>query len=435
MKIEYKPTPKQHLLWELINDEETSQILYGGGVGSGKSYGICAIITLLCLTKEGIRIGLARKNLTTLKKTTLISLFEVFNDFKLEVDEHYNYNQQSGTIRFKNGSEVILVDLDFYPGDSLYQRLGGLLLTMAVVDEVGELSEENGYNILASRCGRWANDSLGIKPMIVSTCNPSSNFIKEKFYEPYVKGNLEPHLKFIPALLTDNPNLGASYRKNLELSLDLVSKKRLLDGDWNYSDNDLDLFTIGDIENMYIKRENEDNTLYLSVDVAVDRDSTIGIVWKGLEIVDIIEAERNIPNNIFIKDTLSKYNISNKNCIIDSSGVGNDLKRQIVGSQEFFGNARCIGSKKTNYKNLRDQCYFKLSELVYEGKVYISTNKQKERLKRELLSIRRSEVILNRVEVMNKKELKRILQASPDIIDAMMMRMVFELKGKVKKQF
>ena len=87
MKIDYKPTKKQHQLWKMIHDEETYQVLFGGAAGGGKSFGICSIMTLLCLSKKGIRIGLARKNLTTLKKTTLISLFEVFSHFDLKPDK------------------------------------------------------------------------------------------------------------------------------------------------------------------------------------------------------------------------------------------------------------------------------------------------------------------------------------------------------------
>ena len=110
-----------------------------------------SLITIKCLQYEGIRVGLCRNELTTLKKTTVVTLIsEVFPNFGLVRDEHYNYNQIEGKITFYNGSEIVFQELRHIPSDPNYTRLGGLLLTFAVIDEAGE-TEAKGKEILQSR--------------------------------------------------------------------------------------------------------------------------------------------------------------------------------------------------------------------------------------------------------------------------------------------
>ena len=90
MEINFTPTIKQDKVFELFEDEETTEILFGGGVGAAKTYLMSSLITIKCLQYEGIRVGLCRNELTTLKKTTVVTLIsEVFPNFGLVKDEHY----------------------------------------------------------------------------------------------------------------------------------------------------------------------------------------------------------------------------------------------------------------------------------------------------------------------------------------------------------
>ena len=438
MNIKYEPTPKGHELWEVINDSETTQILFGGGAGSGKSFSIMASMILLCLTKPGIRLALCRKNYTTLRKTTMVSMYEVINKFGLRLDTDLKINGSSGNIKFANGSEIIPIELDWAPSEPNYERLQGLLLTAAFIDEVGELVDEKGYNILASRVGRWKNTELSVKPMIVSTCNPSQNFLKEKFYDAWKRGTLPKHLKFIPALITDNPHMDKAYIENLKNSLDEFQLKRLLYGDWDYSNDDLDLFKFQDIKAMYVKNIDKGGELYLSVDLAVSRDNTVGLLFRKdndyMHVEDIIVANRDISNDQFIKDMMNEYKIPQKNIIYDASGVGNDLRRMFPLAKPFAGNSKVVG--KENYQNIRHQCIFKLSKMVSENYVKMYTDKERGRLSSELQAHKRAAVVENRVKVIPKSEIKKNLGgASPDISDCFMMAMILWLKKSGKKQF
>jgi phage terminase large subunit len=115
MEINFSPSLKQDLIFEYFNDKITTEVLYGGAAAGGKSYGMCALMILQCLQHPTIRVGLARNELTTLKKTTVVSLFEVINDWGLKIDEHYRYNSTSGEITFTNGSKIVLLELKLSP--------------------------------------------------------------------------------------------------------------------------------------------------------------------------------------------------------------------------------------------------------------------------------------------------------------------------------
>ena len=67
-------TKKQVRALELLNDETTTQVGYGGSARSGKSLIECTAIIFDCLAYTDIVWGLARKELITLKRTVLITI-------------------------------------------------------------------------------------------------------------------------------------------------------------------------------------------------------------------------------------------------------------------------------------------------------------------------------------------------------------------------
>lgn len=427
MKINFEPTNKQFELFECFDRKHLNHILLGGGVSGGKSYGLCALIIIKCLSFSRIRVGLARKNYTTLRKTTMVTMFKVLNDFGMVAEEHYKYNSVTGQITFLNtNSTVVLIDLDYLPSQPNYERLQGLELTFACVDEVGELIDRKGYDVLSSRVGRHLNKKFSIKPMMISTCNPSHNFIKEMFYEPWKIGKLTNDKIYIPTLITDNHYNDPEYIKNLEATLDPFQKKRLIDGDWDYEKSDLDLFDYVDLQNMYIQRDFPNGEKYLSVDIAVDSDDSVAVYWEGNDIKDILVNDKNTDSVLWMKGLMEEYGVNSKNLIYDASGIGGLIKKQLPSCVSFTGASKPL--QKQNYKNIRHQTYFKLSEMVYNGEIMISTNKEKERLIKELRAVKRTEMVNNKVELEPKKIMIRLLGHSPDIADAISMKMFFNIK-------
>jgi len=77
-------------------------------------------------------------------------------------------------------------------------------------------------------------------PKILGTCNPSKNWTYTEFYNPSLNGELRESRKFIQALPKDNPHLPQSYINTL-LGLDPASKKRLHDGDQDFTGENTDI--------------------------------------------------------------------------------------------------------------------------------------------------------------------------------------------------
>ena len=428
MEITFEPSVKQDLVFNYFDDEITTELLYGGSAGGGKSYVLCALMIIKCLEYPEIRIGLARNELTTLKKTTIISLFEVMNNWGLNNDEHYKYNSTTGEITFYNGSRIVLMELRNIPSDPNYTRLGGQLLTFGVIDEAGE-SDEKGKQIFQSRLGRWMNKEYNIKPILLMTCNPSKNFLYREFYKPYTEDRLDEYKKFIPALITDNPFITQGYIDNLNKTLTQVDKQRLIHGNWDYDDDPNALLEYEDILNVFIdeKPHKEKPIYYISADIAFTSDNAVIMVWEDLIVIDIIVNPDGKIEEV-IKQTALKYNVKQQNISYDSDGVGKYLMNYLKSAKAIVNNGKPF--KNENYENLKTQLYFKLAELIKDNKVKVLSNpKYDERITEELGQIKHKPTnSVGKISMMNKSEVKRMLGRSPDYSDAMAYRMVFEFK-------
>jgi len=429
-KINFRPTKKQNKVFELFNDSDTTEVIYGGALGAGKSYLIASLLVMKCLQFEGIRIGLARNNITTLKKTTVTSIQEVMQDWGITQD-YYSYNSQAGIIKFFNDSEIILVELDYLPSDPQYTRLGGLLLTFGVIDEAGEVPAK-GKEIFQSRIGRWQNAKLKVKPFLLMTCNPSKNFLFTDYYRPFKEGNLKDYQKFIQALPSDNPYLSQQYIDNLRNTLTLNERRRLLGGEWEFADDETSLFKYEDV--MYAfdlsMNNNKDNIYRLSCDIAFTSDKCVYMVWEGTTIKKIHISPKNDTKTVedTIKDLCSTYNIRTDNISYDADGVGKYLRQYFPSAKEIHNNGKTI--LNDGYSNLKTELYFKLSELVKDGKLKIEDQSYKQEIIDELSVIRHKsrDSMQNKVELISKIEMKKILSYSPDIADAMAYGMIFHLK-------
>ncbi len=430
MNIDIKLTKKQSQAWRLLMDDITNEVLYGGSAGAGKSWLGCLWITTLCLKYKGIRCLIGRTVLTQLKMTTLNTLFETLQSMNLKSGEHYTYNGQSNVITFQNGSEIILKDLQYQPSDPNFDSLGGLELTAVFVDEASQISQLS-YQILKSRI-RFKLNEYKLQPKILMTCNPGQVWLKKVFYLPYIQDSLPENMKFVPALPMDNPHLPASYIEMLK-TLPSAQRKRLLEGDWNYMDESDNLFDFDSISNSVFSNVPQGtDKKYISVDVArFGTDRSVAIVWSGLVVLEVLVYTKlsTVELSSEIKELIAKYGVHPNNVIVDSDGVGGGVADQIKGTN-FVNNSRALHEQ--NFSNLKSQCYVKLSELFKEGKISLNILDPNvvDELTQELLAIKLKDMDKDKkVQVQSKDEMKKILGKSPDLSDALMMRMYYEIKN------
>jgi hypothetical protein len=430
-------TKKQTIGWKHLNDDQTNIILFGGSAGGGKSWLGCLWITTLCLQYQGIRCLIGRSVLTQLKLTTLNTLFDLLQTMGLKSGTHFTYNGQSNVLTFYNKSEIIFKDLAYNPSDPNYDSLGSLEITAAFIDEAAQITSL-AFSIVKSRI-RYKLNVYNIIPKVLMTCNPSNNWIKKDFYLPYIQERLPINQVFIPSLPMDNPHLPETY---IEMLKDLPSqqRKRLLEGDWDYLDDNDSLFKFDEISNSVFKTEpNPTEKKYLTVDVArFGDDRSVVFVWVGLVVVSchIYRKVSTTELSSEIGDLMKFHKIHPTNVIIDSDGVGGGVADQIRGTN-FINNSRPLYDE--NFTNLKSQCYVKLSQMFKDGLISINLSEPSlvDDLTQELLAVKLKDIDKdNKVGVMSKDEMKKILGKSPDLSDSLMMRMMLEIKNnKTTKKY
>ena len=430
MEIDINLTKKQSQCWKLLTDDKTNIVVYGGSAGGGKSYLGCLWISTICLQYPGIRTLIGRTVLQQLKTTTLNTLFEVLQLMGLKSGEHYTYNGQSNIITFNNKSEILLKDLAFQPSDPNYDSLGGIEVSAIFVDEAAQVSHLC-YSILKSRI-RYKLNQYKLIPKVLLTCNPGQNWIKKDFYLPYVHETLEPNKGFVPALPMDNPHLPSSYIEMLK-GLPTSQRRRLLEGDWNYMEEDDSLFDFDYISNSVFRSPpNPLDKKYMSVDVArFGMDRSVVMVWVGLVVVECLVFSKLSTTELSsqIRSLIEKHGVHPNNVIVDSDGVGGGVADQIKGTN-FVNNSSPLHGQ--NFVNLKSQCYVKLSELFKEGKISLNILDPSmiDELTQELLSVKLKNMDKdNKVGVQSKDEMKKILGKSPDLSDALMMGIYFQIKN------
>lgn len=436
MDIDVEFTEKQTIAWNSLgNDNDITEVLFGGSAGGGKSYIGCAWLIINCITYPGTRWVMGRRNLKTLKETTLNTFFQICNGWKLD-DRHYKFNGLTNSIKFFNGSVILLKDLFTYPSDPDFNNLGSLEITGAFIDEANQISVK-ARNILSSRI-RYRLEEYGLKEKMFMTCNPAKNWVYDEFYKKDKEGTIETHKCFIPALMTDNPNISQSYIQHLERTLDPISKARLLYGQWEYEDgmgligydNMLSVFDIR-LEEKNVLNQPKDSEFYISCDVArKGKDNAVIFIWKGLEVIDSTTIPISLVNEIVDKIEVIKkdYNIPNRNIVVDGDGVGGGVVDYLPGCIDFVNNSKPLQGE--NYQNLKTQCYFKLAEKINNREVKISryTLEEKDLIMQELSMVQRKNMDRDgKLQIMSKDEVKSMIGRSPDYSDALMMRMYYEL--------
>lgn len=391
-------------------------------------------------------------------------------------DTHYNYNATMGSLTFANGSEIVFMDLAPMPSDPNYERLGSLEFTGGFIEEAAEV-EQKAVEVVQSRlryrlnefcglchasglnlgevtarndaglpiewmCKKCGKVSRGLIPKLLTTCNPHKGYLYIEFYKPWKNGTLAPDRAFIRALVTDNPHISPYYIESLHALRDKVLRARLLLGDWEYSDDDLSLFSFDALTDLFTNQGLEGEQ-YLTCDAArYGRDRAVIVRWEGLRAVEWVIYERSsmVTLETELLVMAQKYNIPMSRVLVDEDGVGGGIVDHLQ-CKGFVGNSAPIEKKKkheikkveykVNYQNLRSQCYYELADKVNDRLVAVKSENMtlKDQLVQELEPVKAMDVNKDtKLRIVPKDEIKMHIGRSPDLADTLMMRMYFELK-------
>lgn len=423
---------KQRLAYNYLRDDVTKFVCYGGAGGGGKSWLGCEWLMQCCHFLPGTRWFAGRNNLKDSRASISVTFVKV-----AQWHGYGAYRLTNDGVEFENGSEIIFLDLTYYPvKDPMYERFGSLEFTGGWIEEAGQV---NGmaFSVLQTRIGRHMNDKYGIQGKILITCNPKKNWLYDLFYKPWKENTLKDGYAFVQALVQDNPFATEDYINTLRNTNDKVTKERLYFGNWEYDDDPAvlcgydaicDLFT-----NEHIKPSGESSG---SADLAMKgRDRFVAGHWKGN--VCYIKIDQSYSEGKTIEADLKRMmiecSIPRSMMVADSDGLGAYLESYLNGIREFHGGNRPINPE---FDNLKSECAFKLAEMINNRLIRIVCNDaQRERIKKELSVLKQDHIDADtrKKGIISKEKMKEILGHSPDYLDMLIMAMIFRINPVLKR--
>lgn len=433
--------PKQLKAFDAFLDPSVKEIFFGGAAGGGKSWLISDIAIHVLSLAKGARAFVGRVNISDSRESFCITFRKV-----AETLGFYGYKITPNGIKFSNGSEIVLLDLQYYPyKDPNFDNLGSKEFTIGFIEEAGNTNRK-AFEVLKSRVGRHLNKEYGIPPKILVTFNPSPNWLYSYIYERVQSDSLPDHIKYIYASVDDNDRIDPEYVEMLNSIEDDSLRRRLRHGDWNFFKNDLNIFDpesiLSSFTNSYVLPIGERR---ITADIAMQgSDRMVVCVWHGKVLEELVVVEKSDGKGVveIILRLAQKNAVQVKNIAYDGDGVGAYLGGYLRGAIEVRGNAapysQPLGRSKylPNYTNLRAQLAFSFSKMISSGDVYLKAIPENLRneVMRELMSFE-SDERSGKIGVTPKDKIRGIIGKSPDIADALIMFSVFShLDIKINRQ-
>lgn len=190
-QLQIKHTPVFDRNFNALNDENIRFIINQGGSRSSKTYSLCQMAIVYCLTTPGKMISIVRKTFPTLRGTVMRDFFEVLRD--LELYEMSSHHKTENIYHFPNGSMV-----EFFGADN-EQKLRGRKRDILWINEANELSFEEFTQL-----------NMRTTEKLIFDFNPSENF--HWLYD--LISRKESIL--IHSTYKDNPFLGESQVQEIE---------------------------------------------------------------------------------------------------------------------------------------------------------------------------------------------------------------------------
>lgn len=219
----FRPHPAQARFQQQILSGQYTIAGFGGGIRSGKSYGLIGLFIALCRIFPGSRWAIVRKDLPTLKKNVVPVLEKLLPDgCELNRSDWYVQIGRSQIHLFPASVE----------SDPELHRMHGAEFNGFLLDEGDELPERFLWKAV-ERAGAYIIPGLPVqpKPLVLVSFNPTPLWPKRLFHDPHIRGELKPPYLFQPATIFDNPSIPPAYLESLKL-LPERDYKRFVMGEW-----------------------------------------------------------------------------------------------------------------------------------------------------------------------------------------------------------
>jgi len=261
-------------------------------------------------------------------------------------------------------------------------------------------------------------------------------------------GHLVKSVTFIAGNIYDNKKLmdkDPEYIGNL-LAQDDATKQQLLFGNWKVKPDTTSLIEYPAILDSFSNEHVPEGKRYITADIALHgSDMFVIFVWSGLRVIDVAVMSKSNGAQVEqrLKELAKVYSVPQSQIVYDADGVGGFLKGYLMNAVSFNNGAASIQvvGNKQNYKNLKTQCYYLLADVINKANIFISPKVANEKVNAKFIRdqlISESMVIKKyksdedgKLRIIPKEQMKNMLGHSPDYMDAMMMRMYFEIRQRV----
>lgn len=253
---------------------------------------------------------------------------------------------------------------------------------------------------------------------------------------------------FIEAKLADNIELMQSspdYIKQLSGRGEEMAE-RDLGGNWNYKSSGTDLVKFEHMERFFDNAEQTgDSIKRVSCDAALDGgDQCTMWLWTGNHISDVFFCKvdgKTLVNNI--SSMLERWGVREENFTYDLNGVGKYLQGFFPKATPFNNKEAVQDKFKGIFFNVKAQAFQYLADAIIGREISIDPALLERRISgkgyknatlRDRLMVERKVIAFREddpTRLIDKSQMKRRIggNASPDLVEGLAMRFIFEIKG------
>jgi len=404
MRTENKFIYKANLRQEKFHAASEKYKLYGGAMGGGKTWALCAEAIGLSYDYPGNRGYICRHESVSFQRTTFLVLDKMLQDANL-IKQHYK--SSPAYYLLKNGSRIYYGGL----GDDLraIDKLKSMELGWFAIDEASETTE----NYFLMLCSRLRLKRPGIRYFGIMGTNPDPGWLKHRFIDQ----KLDNHI-FIPALPRDNPGLPTDYVKELEEVFPEEWQKRFIEGDWGAFEGTANVFPYQAVIDAFETTLEPGDPKEIGVDVARygDNETVISLRQGGkVDLLDIIP--KSDLMYVVGKIILRKNEHNSTKLKVDADGMGagvvDRLREQDIKVIEIHGGAKAENEER--FANLKTEIHWGFRERLLAGTVDLPDDLK---LKAQLTSIEYKIRSSGQLEIVSKEEMRKKGIESPDRAEA-----------------
>lgn len=396
-------------------------VLFGGSVGSGKSYWLrwsCIYWLIKYHAKyglKGIRAGLFCEDYPSLNDRHLTKIkFEfpkwlgTYNEAKKEFTLAPEYG--SGIIAFRNLDEP--------------EKYLSVEFAIMAIDEINR-NPKSTFDMLRSR-HRWP----GIKDTkFLAGCNPLGeawvkNMWVKRLFSPDEKEQYE--FVYVPALPTDNPHLPPEYYKSLE-SLPEMQRRAYLEGHWDAFDEGMDekgyirLVSDRELQTAFTGYAEHSGYKILGVDPAAGGDNS-AIVMRSANLQEVLFNQK-LQDIMALVSLIAKFYRDKQAdyIVIDKTGIGQGVFDRL---KEMDMPVRGVSfgekSEDDQFGNLKAEWHWRERKWITSGGKLLQNLGWNEF---EVVKYKNKD---GKIVIQPKEELFKDGIASPNVVDAAVLTMVFD---------